>query len=323
MILRLSQPYEQTLLNTLKERVDAAKQILTTDKITKYRAWWVKMRKKSGTVPTKEEADKFAKLYQSFTRRVVEEGYRPYDDNPIKITVQGDGRLGCYDGNHRLCALAAAGVEEIEVVDHWVSETWATLVSKLKGTVYQPHPHPSFNGWTVSRPDTADRYREIALRLLKMDCKTAFEIGPCAGTGVQAMAAAGLGMSWCESSVAYSTLCRSLSALQVSTEEVKSILSAPATDAVMGLAVWHHVATSLDALDDAAEHLAGARVHVVELPTPEAPRWHRGYIEDSEQTTEDLPEWTLNRLQEAGKYTHREILRSEPYGNRTTWIMWR
>ena len=323
VILKLSQPYERALLDTLRVRVEAARQLLETNRTTKYRAWWRAMKRKEGENPTKAEADRFVKFYQGFTRRVVEEGYRPDDANPIRVTIGDRGQLGCSDGNHRLCALAAAGVEEVEVVVCATNERWSAAVKSLKGTIYQPHPHPLFGGWPVIRPETPVRYRQVAERILDMGCGSVFEIGPCSGAGPQAMAGAGLSVFWTERSETYALLCRSLSFVGQRTKEVRSIEQAPKTDAVVALAVWHHVATCLDALDGAAKRLSGARVHVVELPTPDAPRWHKQYIEDSGQTVEDLPEWTLDRLQRQGRYTHREVLREETYGGRTTWILWR
>lgn len=323
MLLRLNGPYEQALMRSLSARVDAARELIETDEVDKYRAWWVEMRRKGGEDPSDEEADRFAKLYQGFTRKVANEGYDPSDKNPIKVTIQADGRLGCNDGNHRLCALFASGAKSVEVVLGWVSPTWKDLVDSLKGVLHHPHPHPSFYGWKCNRPGSRERYTEVGKRLVEMGCKTAFEIGPCSGTGVQALVDAGLKVSWAEIKLEFARLCKSLSSVRKSSKQVSTLSESPDVDAVVALAVYHHVATSVEAFEAAAARMGLARVQVVELPTAEAPRWHARFVEESGQTAEGLPEWTLNRLQEAGSYTNVEVLREEPYGNRTTWIMWR
>jgi len=315
------------LLSSLAVRVDAARELLVTEKMDKYRAWWLEMRRKNGEDPSDEEADRFAVQYRDFARRVVKDGYNPDDEKPIKIIIQADGTLGCSDGNHRLCALAAAGVEFVPVTLGWVSPTWARLLRALGGRIYQPHPHPSFYGWVCTRPDSAARYTEIGRRLVEMGCKSVFEIGPAAGVGVQAMSRAGLAVSWIETDPDYARLCRSLSVVGLPSSQVDALEECSRVDAVVGLAVWHHVATSVLALADAADRMGTAKVQVVELPSPDAPRWHKAYEEEVGTPIRELTAHTLEVIRSpitgAGYYNRCEVLRSESYGGRTTWILWR
>ena len=245
-------------------------------------------------------------------------------EGPITVTIGPDGTINSYDGLHRSAILRHLGQPVIAEV-YQRNKRWVEL-REFHKTLYTPYPHPDFAGRKVLRKGV-ERFDAIGKWMKEHDAYCPLVVGACIGWGMFRL----LDVPW--NSQVYGIEPQKerrdlagafISRLGRGMVQGKSAIEWDEYDkvgAVIGLSVYHHVATSLDQWQKVADKLAACPVQILELPEDSAKQWHNTFRAECGGRCKET---ILSVLAGAGDYMHREVIYTDrTYANRETIAMWR
>jgi len=286
------------------------------------------------------KAKTHAKCVQRLAQDIAENGYNPHawrEDprhekweadrpgayGPLSVTIGPDGRINPWDGAHRSAILRVLG-KECRARVYQRSEEWRALLD-FNDKPYTPYPHPDMNGRQAYRPGT-ERFSAIADFLAQRKAKRCLFVGACTGFGMAHLAARGFAVDGIEPHPERFKLAEAY-LQRVSPES--TLYPLPAFefarygdyDAVIGLAVWHHVATSLKRWVKVLGNLATCPIQIVELAGNEEGQWH----DDFREYAHGMPGHVVfESLIASGQYTDEQTIFTDThYANRPTVALWR
>lgn len=253
-------------------------------------------------------------------RAMCEAAGYPYGE--IRLCCELDGRLGLSDGNHRFSAWYIGDCDqalEAEVV--FYHPEWEEL---LRGAAYQPYDHPLANSEAYTRQGL-ERYRAVASHLAGATVNRMMvnlELGSCLGMGMEILAKGGP-VYGCEHNTTFRALAERRFDI-LGDPNVKGHTKPVPMDrwrSVVGLSVWHHLATSVVALNAWAYSTRADR-HYIELPEPGSKTWKEGFLREIGPV--DPREVILEVIRGANGYTTtEEIYRDPQYADRVTLLLTR
>ncbi len=265
-----------------------------------YCLYWLYQRKKlaKADVTSKHLADaaNMAECHRKLAISIRDEGYdkdrwktcgRQLDPDkgqgPITVNIGADGTIYSWDGLHRSAILKHLGLP-VEAEVYKRDPRWVEL-SEFHKTLYQPYPHPDFAGRKITRPGT-ERYEPIATWLKAHDIIDPLFVGACTGAAVVKFRDWGFQAFGIEPHKDRFPLAESW------TRRVcpASIVQVAAHDflygnygAVIGLSVYHHVATSLEKWREVCKLLVACPVHIFELAGKSEKQWHDKFKSETDE----------------------------------------
>jgi len=306
---------------TKRMELVAAMEDLDAGRPSRYVNYWLRRMKSDDRYQANVMADCWHKIIDG----IQADGYCPnYVDNsradtgPIRISIHNQGRLHCYDGNHRAAVMGALGRPVLGEV-YARSPGWEKL-KKFHATLYQPCGHPDFASHPVQRPNQA-RLSAIRACLTFAEERDLAIVGACTGHEVEFFRASEpeyiLALEVNESRLAL------LHGQFVGLEDVAIYSSWDGVDftgrTAICLSVLHHVASSTSAWIEKCHQLAKAPVIVVELPRSDESTWHEKFREESDG---DPHANLVAILQDVGGFGPPEVIyRDKSYSNRETFIL--
>lgn len=306
--------------------------------IAPYQDFWVK--RYGGT---QDQAANMAKLWHERAIDIRDNGYKAdawredkrqenWDDDkgfgPISVSIGPNGNLIPWDGAHRAAILRVLE-RPVEAVVHERSKRWAEL-KEFHKTLYTPVDHPDFADHPVLRKDTA-RFEAIVAHL-QSDIRDVLIVGACTGfcarfideyeqfDEVEVEHRQPFDVLALEPKEERFALLRTTGVL------CQKVAAADFTrygefDAVIGLSVYQHAATSLDKWRQIVYLLSKCSIQVLELPGNDEKQWHEEFRKD---TGGKPHEAILEYLCVPGGYRNAKTIYTDPtYANRNTYLLTR
>jgi len=339
-------PFSNDIWKDLKIRLDAAEELISPNcpsnlLNTKYAEWRKQLEviSKRPPIPT-PELIKGIEHYKALSLSVVN-NYQPdlWKEDPrnfdpkkghgeITCAIITDGKIVINDGNHRLCALKAANKTIPPIKVYARAEQWKKPIEAQGETLHQRYFHPDCDGMPAIRKNEA-RFNAVSEELKKVNIQSVVEIGACLGFGSYLMTEQGLNVSAIE---ADTDKFRLLQCLERRVDNLTCIggmfdkvkLHPEKNAAVVGMSVWHHLATSKDMLEELITKVSQYDCQVIELPTNKEVRWHDAFISSAGTTREGAAEYLLAQFAKLGGYHNQKIIFTDKqYVNRETWLLTR
>lgn len=251
-----------------------------------YKRYWVQRTKgKLGT--WKEVGQLTAELYSQMVNDIYTRGYNPSiaqalaaergrQYGGIRLTVEAGGKLEVQDGNHRFAAWYSNqnGTDTLTADVSWIEPEWQTL---LEGATYQEYDHPAWLRPGYARQGLA-RYEAVSGLLGNQG--RILDLGSCLGLGTACLARGSRQVYGCEHNPIYRKLAEARWAIQ--DQRPIGHVEHPSEqqwDVVVALSVYHHLASSMSALQAWAEATKCSELYV-ELPEPGSTTWHEPFLQE-------------------------------------------
>jgi hypothetical protein len=239
---------------------------------------------------------------------------------PIACTIGDFGQIMPWDGSHRAAILKALD-EDVRARVWTRSARWQELRNFQIKDHYQPYPHPDLSHVKPTRRGV-ERYIEINKQIGEGP-KTICVVGACTGMGARCLNSLGRVVGAIESHRERFLLLEAWNRFdpfcQAINKRVQEVENFRGVHVVVGLSVYHHVATNASTWGEVCKKLADCPVHFMEVAKSSDPQWHSQFRTEAKMLGKSPDELIVHTLQRAGGYTNREVVfRDDRYSGRET-----